>query len=383
MTLWIDTDFPGGNATVEEVDGQTIRFRPDLRDTQGHWFYWYLRVRGAAGQTLRFELTSENTLTAMGPAASLDGGRTWQWLGPAAVTDDWTFTVACPEGVEEIRLSMAMPYTRATWEAFIAGRANHPRLERHTLCRTRAGRDVPMLRLGDLGPSPAHRVLITARQHCCEVMASYVLEGLLNAVLDEVSDAGAWLSRQVQFLVVPMVDLDGVEAGDQGKNRRPRDHNRDYDASSIYPEPAALQQIVTRWAGDRFAAALDLHCPWIRTVYSQVIYLVGSKDPVMWREQMRFSEHLEARRRGPLPYTAADNLPFGQRWNVATNASQGRTCTRWAKQLGARLVSTIETPYALAGDQPVTATSARQFGNDLARALHAYLAAPSSCDVLG
>ena len=35
--------------------------------------------------------------------------------------------------------------------------------------------------------------------------------------------------------VIPFVDIDGVENGDQGK-QAPHDHNRDYINSPIYPE---------------------------------------------------------------------------------------------------------------------------------------------------
>ena len=53
----IDADFPGGNIIVEQIEGDTARVRPDLRDTNGIWFYWAFRVRGAQGRTIKFEFT--------------------------------------------------------------------------------------------------------------------------------------------------------------------------------------------------------------------------------------------------------------------------------------------------------------------------------------
>lgn len=50
--LQIDADFPGGNVVVDGVAGDVVRLHPDLRDTEGNWFYWCCRVRGAAGRTL-------------------------------------------------------------------------------------------------------------------------------------------------------------------------------------------------------------------------------------------------------------------------------------------------------------------------------------------
>jgi len=45
----IDAGFPGGNIIVDGIEGDTVFLRPDLRDTQGDWFYWAFRVRGSAG----------------------------------------------------------------------------------------------------------------------------------------------------------------------------------------------------------------------------------------------------------------------------------------------------------------------------------------------
>jgi hypothetical protein len=56
-------------------------------------------------------------------------------------------------------------------------------LERGVLAVTARGREVETLRLGCLRAEPRHRVLLTARHHCCEMMASYVLEGVVAGVL--------------------------------------------------------------------------------------------------------------------------------------------------------------------------------------------------------
>ena len=48
--LTVDSDFPGGNLLVEKIEGDTVLVRQDVRDTQGTWFWWHFRVRGAAGR---------------------------------------------------------------------------------------------------------------------------------------------------------------------------------------------------------------------------------------------------------------------------------------------------------------------------------------------
>ena len=48
----IDSDFPGGNIIVDSVspDG-IVTLQPDLRDTEGDWFYTAFRVRNAQGKS--------------------------------------------------------------------------------------------------------------------------------------------------------------------------------------------------------------------------------------------------------------------------------------------------------------------------------------------
>ncbi len=368
--LTVDAEVPAGNIIVESIDGDTVRMRPDLRDTEGHWFYWHCRLRGGAGRTVRFEMTRPNTLTTRGAAASFDGGETWDWLPPTAA-DAFAFRCPVPAGGGDVRLAMSPPYTGEHLRRYLDGRDH---LEVTTLCTSRKGRPVVCLRAGNLSGGAAHRVLVTARHHCCEMMASWELEGLLDAFADD-DDTGPWLRQNVELLAVPFVDTDGVLDGDQGKNRRPRDHNRDYEDPSIYPETAALRRRVPAWGGGRLRVAMDLHCPWIRGVETnERIYIVGSPDPRNWAEQQRFGELLETHRRGALPYRAADNLPFGQAWNVPTNERTGRSFGRWALGLaGIALVASIELPYAIARETNVTPDAARSFGADVATALRHYL----------
>jgi hypothetical protein len=79
----IEANFPGGNILVDGIEGNTVHLRPDLRDTDGHWFYWNFRIRRAAGRRLRFQFDSQAgpAIGARGPAVSRDEGRSWEWLG--------------------------------------------------------------------------------------------------------------------------------------------------------------------------------------------------------------------------------------------------------------------------------------------------------------
>jgi hypothetical protein len=368
----IDTNFPGGNVVVERVDGDTVYLRPDLRDTEGWRFYWNFRVRDAEERSLTFQFSERNPIGVRGPAVSVDGGATWSWLGTDNVAEG-AFSYTFPADRGNAWFAFTIPYQESDLRQFLATQEPSARLVVDTLCASAKGRDVEFLRVGQVDGDPRFRVVLAARHHACETMASFALEGFLSAILADNED-GFWYRRNVEVLAVPFMDKDGVEDGDQGKNRRPRDHNRDYIGPSVHPEVAALRTRVRNWANGKLRVAIDLHCPHIRGAHNEDIYIVGSANEAMWQEQQAFGRVLEEIAAGPLPYRASHNLQHGQAWNASANYSAGRSFSRWAEELeGVRLSAAFEIPYANAGGHAVTPSSARVFGHSLAKALRIYL----------
>ncbi len=263
MPLLIDSDFPGGNIVVESIDGDEVRVHQDLRDTSHDWFYWCFRVRGGQGRRVRFLFTRSLAIGVRGPAVSLDQGWSWRWLGREAVGGN-VFCYTFGADGEDVRFSFAMPYQQMQWRRFADRLGESSAFSRHALCRTAKDREVEFALAGCNDREPLHRVAITCRHHCCEMMAGYALEGLIEWIVIDPSTEALWLRQNVQFFIVPMVDVDGVEDGDQGKDRQPRDHGRDYADDSIYASTGAIRRRLPAWGEGRLRVGLDLHCPWIR-----------------------------------------------------------------------------------------------------------------------
>lgn len=369
----IDSDFPGGNIVTESISDDEIRVHQELRDTDIDWFYWYFRVRHADGRTLRFQFTQSRAIGVRGPAYSFDEGWTWSWLNDADI-DGNSFAFTFPDDARSVRFSFGMPYMEANWSRFAGELSQNTHFSTHALCPTRKGRSAEYARVGCIDREPVQRAILTCRHHACEMMASYTLEGLTRFIVTNDGDEAAWLRGNVEFLIVPFVDKDGVEDGDQGKARAPRDHGRDYSGTSIYATTAAITEVVPAWAGDRLRVALDMHCPWIAGEHNEVIYLVGSPDNGVAEEQRTFSRVLEGFCRGPLPVDANDYLPYGVAWNTGANTVEGMSFNRWASQIdGVRLSAGIEVPYANVGGSEVNQSTARAFGADLGGALSEYM----------
>ncbi|HVE41310.1 MAG TPA: peptidase M14 [Planctomycetota bacterium] len=362
--LQIDAAFPGGNIIVDKIDGDTVSLHQDLRDTNGQWFYWQFRVRGAQGRTLHFQFTKGDVVSVLGPAVSLDGGESWAWPAKES-SKPASFQYAFPADARDLRFCLSIPYLEKDLRKFLDRHKDDANLKVETHCETKKGRKVERLRVGhgDL------RILLTARHHACEMTASYVLEGILEEALVD-----PWFKEKVEIAAVPFMDKDGVEDGDQGKNRKPRDHNRDYDGESIHESTKAMRAWGEKWADGKLKVALDIHSPTLRGADNGVIYFVGTKDQENWKKIVRLSEILESTQTGPLHYQTKDNLPYGTSWNKDSSFTQGLTCSGWARHLpGIEAAASIEVSYTNVHGTVLTAENARLFGRDLARAIRKFL----------
>ena len=377
MNPVLSADFPGGNVRVLGIEGDTVRLAPDLRETQRFWFFWRFRATFPAAGTWRFEFPDGNCVGTRGPAVRRAGERAWRWLsGDTLHESDRVFewTSAGPDTVE---FCQCIPYQGANFDAFAASFACDGRVTVSELCRSRAGRSVPLLRLRE--GEPAQAVLFSCRHHAQESMASFALEGLLRALASDEPWAAAF-RRSFEVLAVPLVDRDGVEDGTQGKNRIPHDHNRDYGAPGghLYPECAALERLLDE---RRPAAVLDLHCPYIRGgETNEHAYLVGIQAERLRPAQAAFGALLERHCPPEAPYFAADTLPFGALWNQPTDFSggSGMGFSRWAAaKPWPRLASGIEIPFANFREKTQTPDTVRAFGRGIAAALAEFLATPA------
>ena len=356
----VTSDFPGGNIVVSRIEGDTVWLEPNLSFTQGKWFYWYFKVSGISGKTVRFQFNENNLFAKYGPAYSINNDETWKWYGENRVENN-SFTYTFSQQDTVAYFSVAFPYTEKNLYTFLGNLRNKEALMIDTLCFSPGNRTVEKITIPALKPDPQLKVLITARHHACEMMVGYVLEGMITSLLNDKNLET--LRENIEFVIVPFMDKDGVENGEQGKNRIPRDHNRDYDENSVHLSTAALKKFVPTWSEKKLKLALDLHCPWIKGENNEDIYLVGSSNKQIEKNQVIFSQLLEKNSLGEIKSFHHNFLSFGTSWNTGSNYSQGISFAGWASELdGISLATTIEYPYANISGSMVTKDNSSIYG---------------------
>jgi hypothetical protein len=384
--ITIDVAFPGGNVIIDkcqsnstlyyEVEGDTVHLRPDLRDTRGDWFYWYFRVKGAANRSLVFQFPSRK-VGSYGPAFSSDGGKNWQWLYEDVFKGHDCFSFSFGPNQDEVFFSVGIPYLQTNFDQFITQYKNNPHFSIQLLTISEKGRNVEKILIAPPRKKTRFKVAVTARHHANEAMASYALEGFIASVLEGDDRQMKWLRENVGFFIVPFVDKDGVEDGDQGKNRRPWDHVVDYSDKNIYKSTAALQKQLMDWSQGQLQVALDFHCPWLFGEWNEHIYFVGAKNERIAREQRVFVDAIRNNQRGELildPDPKRSILDWGVSWNKWEDSKDRLGFTEWAiEQKGVSLSVILEFPFANNNGQNITPDNARLFGKDMAAALAEYL----------
>lgn len=363
----IRADYPGGNVIVVKNEGAAVQLAPDLRGGQP-WFYWNFEAAAAESGKVTFTFAGSPIIGVRGPAYSVDNGKTWQFLGaehctyaePATPAKERreTFSYEFKPERLKVRFAVAVPYLPENLKEFVAARAGNPHLKQEVLTKSRGGVPVEMLVVGAPGPERAS-VLVTARHHACESMASYVLEGFLDEAMST-RPAGIAFRERYALFAVPLVDRDGVAAGDQGKNRDPHDHNRDYGPTPLYPEIKAIQEL---GEAQDIRYSIDFHCPALRGDIHEAMHFLGLGVPQVKANLDRYIAWIKEERpqavMTPLNYLTDPAKPNAVNPKINSH--------HFALRKNAVLAATLEVPYTQVSP-PLDIDMAREYGRGLLRA---------------
>jgi len=356
----INASFPGGNIVLSKIEGSTVYLNPDLREGQP-WFYWNFEAEVTKPGKYIFDLGKPQKIGVQGPAISIDDGKSWRWLGKANVeltTSSERFSHEFSDINQRVRFAVAIPYLQENLDHFLKTQAGNKHIQISELAKTRSGRTVELLRIGNPGPG-VETMLVTARHHACESMASYVLEGFLREALSD-SYFGEEFRKRYALFAVPMVDKDGVQNGDQGKNRKPHDHNRDYGENPIFPEIRAIQELAHL---QKIRYSVDFHCPALRGDIHEAFHFLGYGLPLIKQNLNEWIQWIREER--PQEIMVPINLLVDP---SKANALDRRINSHFMATLeGAMLSATLEVPYTQSRPA-LDPEMARAYGAGLLRA---------------
>lgn len=344
----IHSDFECGNIKLINQQGDTVFLQNDMRDTQGDWFYWAFCVEGAQGRTVTFDLDNDR-LGYFGPAVSHDLVN-WSWLDSKNSARSFTYTFS--ENEDKVYFAHNLLYTPKRLFGFFGEQGLDPLV----LCESKRGRKVPLIRLGN----GKKNVVITSRHHACESTGTYVLEGFLREFKAEPCD-------EINLFVVPFVDCDGVFDGDQGKNRFPHDHNRDYISVPYHPEVAQIKRFIEE---NGLFLGLDLHSPYHCGGRNDHIFFVRNNESKIPRYEALGAIFKAECGDDTMRYEGLWDVPPNTEWNSDLSPTFAATNN---KRQECVLAFTLETTYFGTENDKVSAQKLINTGRAYCRAIKKYI----------
>lgn len=284
-----DSQFEGGNLdkVVWVKEGEFNLFLTADTNTRGHTQWFYFAVRNAhkdksvVFNIMNFSKNGSLFSKGMRPAVfSLQrmkkhgtkwtkGGfdvRYWRnsipKVGRTKITHYYTltFTYTFQYDNDTVYFAYSEPYLYTKLRQFLdrqrASCSPGVVWEESVLCKSLGGLNVPLIKIREAGRERAKRLItVTARVHPGESVGSFMCEGFLSFICSSKEEA-VRLRRQFNIVVVPMLNPDGVVAGNSRTSLTGVDLNRKWKEplADLYPTIAAVKQICRE-----SSAFIDLH----------------------------------------------------------------------------------------------------------------------------
>ncbi|MEZ4450274.1 MAG: M14-type cytosolic carboxypeptidase [Nannocystaceae bacterium] len=257
----ITATFDAGNIevlTAEHPDDIHLQIRVDHGSTHYQWFHY--RVSGVRGVPLTMHLDNAKG-SSFSPGwndyqavASYDRAR---WFRVPTRYDGERLTIAHTPAADHVYYAYFAPYSLERHADLVARCLAADGVRGEVLTSTLDGRDLDLLVIGEPAPDRA-TCWIIARQHPGESMAEWLVEGLLERLLDLEDPIARTLRQRAVFYVVPNMNPDGSFRGHLRTNACGANLNREWLTPSAERSPEVLA-VRTKMEATGVDFFLDVH----------------------------------------------------------------------------------------------------------------------------
>jgi len=342
--LSISAAFDGGNIEVVSLDCAEdiqLRIRPDVGEQFYQWFYY--RLVGAQGRDCRMRLlNAAGASYAQGwedyrAVASYDR-QTW-FRVPTRYQQGELIIDHCPEQ-NSVYYAYFAPYSWERHQDRLAAVQQQPGVQVDTLGCSLDGRELDLVHIGNQTGEHGDarlRIWVTARQHPGETMAEWLMEGLIDRLLDTADPVRRALLERAEFYLVPNINPDGSVRGHLRTNAVGVNLNREWQAPSLARSPE-VYRVLERMQSTGVDLYLDIHGDETLP-YNFVAGCAGNPD-----FSVRMAE-LERAFTTELLHVSPD---FQDQYGYTANQFGAETLTLASNQVGHRfgcLSLTLELPF--------------------------------------
>ena len=274
-----DATFNGArlNDCILEEDGTyRIVIRPENVPVNDSAWYAF-RVSARAKQTVTIQLTYEGGKHRYHPKISSDGSTWKRMTSDRYRREKGKVTLQVDAGPEPVWIAGQEMIGLAELNAWIDEIADLPFVGESVIGHSVGGRPIRQLAIGT--GIPEYAVAIVGRQHPPEVTGTMALMEFVETIVGACDLAGEY-RQNFRTIVVPLMNPDGVAAGNWRHNLHGVDLNRDWGPFA-QPETRAVRDAMLTYQEEdtpRLALFLDFH-----STHHDVFYVQTGKQAV-WPE---------------------------------------------------------------------------------------------------
>ncbi|MEM1022138.1 MAG: M14-type cytosolic carboxypeptidase [Myxococcota bacterium] len=263
--LHVGCTFESGNIEVVRCENPSdveLQIRKDVGEDHFQWFHF--RATGTRDRELVFRITNA------GQASYPDGWKDYRvcvsygqeeaWTRLPADYDGNVLSFRCRPDVDLVHFAYFAPYPSRRHQALLGYAIDEPSVRYERLGATVDGRDLDLLHVTDREGSRDGRLQcwIIGRQHPGESMAEWLMEGLIEHLLDPDEPTSRALLKRCAFHLVPNMNPDGSFRGHLRNNAAGQNLNRAWAEPSLErsPEVFLVRRAMERTGVDFF---LDVH----------------------------------------------------------------------------------------------------------------------------
>ena len=169
-----------------------------------------------------------------------------------------SFTILLPAD-ESLRFAYSVPFTYSDLISFITSVKDSKYIKKEMLCKSLSGIEVPMLTITDFdSKGKKENVIVTARVHPGETHGSWMMQGFILFLLGKSFEASK-LREVCIFKIIPMLNPDGVVAGNSRCSLNGQDLNRQFKHPDhlLHPEIYHLKSLI--YGTKNILTYLDFH----------------------------------------------------------------------------------------------------------------------------
>ncbi len=348
----ITSAFDGGNIDVLAADSpDDIRLNIRVDNGSKHFQWFFFRASGVGNQALRMRLQNA------GAASFTDGWKNYaavasydrkHWFRVPTSYADGELTIEHTPAADAVYYAYFAPYSQERHADVVAQSLTADGVRLEVLGSSLDGRDLDLLVIGEPAKdnqAPKKSCWIIARQHPGETMAEWLVEGLLERLLDPEDPIARRLREIAVFYVMPCMNPDGAFRGHLRVNATGANLNREWlePTAKRSPEVLLVRQRMAETGVDFF---LDVHgdegLPYN--------FIAGPDGiPALTPELVALQEDFEAALRRASPdFQSEHGYPA-----AAPGEANMTMATNYIAQAHGCLSMTLEQPFKDTADTPL------------------------------